>query len=149
MGWDKVSGNNDEYKDAPVLKLTKSGDSFEGTVLEISRQFPGQYGDLRVLVLRGEDGNVFKVFASKILLDRINEADPRPGDKLKGEREDRTGKESGRMYVSANVWIDRQSAGPDNASYTVPVTPRTAPPAEQKSFSAEPPKPVADDAPPF
>lgn len=144
MAYAKVSGQgDDQYKDAPVLKLQKHGDSFEGTVLEISREFPGQYGNLRVIVLKGEEGNVFKVFASKILLDRVNEADPRPGDKLKGEREDRTGKESGRMYVSANLWIDRQSAGPGNASYSVPATPTT-----DKGLSA-PAGPVADDAPPF
>lgn len=135
MGWDKVSGNNDEYKDAPVLKLTKSGDSFEGTVLEISREFPGQYGPLRVIVLKGEDGNVFKIFAAKILLDRVNEADPRPGDKLKGEREDRTSKE-GNWYVSANLWIDRQGGS------------STAAPATDKGLSA-PAGPVGDDAPPF
>lgn len=143
MAYAKVSGNADEYKDAPVLKLQKNGDSFEGTLLEISREFQGQYGPLRVLVLKGDNGDVFKVFASKILLDRVNEADPRPGDKLKGEREDRTGKESGRMYVSANLWIDRQSAGPGNASYSVPVTPST-----DKGLSA-PAGPVGDDAPPF
>lgn len=143
MAWDKVSGNNDEYKDVPVRKLTKNGDSFEGTLLEISREFPGQYGNLRVLVLKDDNGDVYKIFASKILLDRVNEADPRPGDKLKGEREDRTGKESGRMYVSANLWIDRQSAGPGDASYTVPTTPST-----DKGLSA-PAGPVGDDAPPF
>lgn len=142
MAYAKVSGNNDEYKDAPVLKLTKSGDSFEGTVLEISREFPGQYGPLRVIVLKGEDGNVFKIFAAKILLDRVNEADPRPGDKLKGEREDRTSKE-GNRYVSANLWIDRQSAGPDSASYTAPATPST------DTGLRAPAGPAGDDAPPF
>lgn len=147
MAYDEVRGDggDSEYADAPILKLAKDGDTFEGELLEISNEFAGQYGQLRVLVIRQDNGDVVKVFASKILLDRINSADPRPGDKLKAQREDRESK-SGNTYTSARLWIDRSSKDPSPRSYTVSA--KTAKPSTVKS-NAEAAAPAEDDAPPF
>jgi hypothetical protein len=140
MPYDEVrgGGGSGDYEDAPILKLAKDGDTFEGELLEISKEFEGQYGPLRVLVIRQLDGEVVKVFASKILLDRVNAAAPLPGDKLKGQREDRVSK-GGNNYTSARLWIERSSKDPVNRSYTVPAT----------QAKAEDAAPAGDDAPPF
>jgi hypothetical protein len=138
----KGGGGNPEYKDAPTRKLARHGDVLEGELLETSHDLTGQYGPFRIITIRDLDGEVFKMIASKIFLQKLQEEEPQPGNLIKVEREDRTvksGEWAGKSYAYTELWVDRSRGG---------AAPAAEKPATESGLRS-PAGPVGDDAPPF
>ncbi|MDA3643820.1 hypothetical protein LZ318_11725 [Saccharopolyspora indica] len=132
MGYQEIGGGNGGSFEQREFVSAKIGTEFEGAFVDLGRLTEGQYGQYRVLAFDTEDGRKMACRASKILLERLEQAGLNPGDKLKVTVESATSKQ-GRTYALPRLFVSRSS---DQAG--VVTTPQQAAP-----------KPVQDDEPPF
>lgn len=78
-----VSGGQQDYPDAPMVKWETPGQVVEGEVVDMSDELPSTKGNgnYRILTVETADG-VVKFFAGSVLLDKINRAGTRKGGQL-------------------------------------------------------------------
>lgn len=132
MAYDEEIGGNGggsgEYEDRERVNV-KIGVTIEGTFRRMSQRLPSQYGgEHRYVDVDTADGRKQSFSASKIVLERFENAELADGDRFKLVVEQGTSKDGKRKYALPRLFVDRASGEP--AAQSVPAA---------KSLSDEPP----------
>lgn len=144
MAWETIEGNSGsdgEFEERELLKVT-IGSKIEGTVKRVSDRYDGNYGEVRWVDVDTLDGVEAKFPARKILLDRVEDADLKPGDQIRIEFVSEKPKNGGKNYNKPVLQVNR---GGGNSPAKASEPKKAAPKAAPKSKAPEP----ADDEPDF
>lgn len=111
MAWETIEGKGDgEFEERELLPVT-IGSKIEGTVKRVSDRFEGTYGDVRWVDVDTLDGVEAKFPARKILLDRVEDADLKPGDQIRVEFVSEKPKKGGKPYNKPILQVNRGGGG--------------------------------------
>ncbi|MGW3992186.1 hypothetical protein ACWEF6_01740 [Amycolatopsis sp. NPDC004772] len=107
MAWETIEGNGGgDFEEREKLAVT-IGSKIEGTVKRVGDRHEGTYGDVRWVDVDTLDG-VEGVFpARKILLDRVEDADLKPGDQIRIEFVSEKPKKGGKPYNKPILQVNR------------------------------------------
>lgn len=146
MAYEEVQGNgggNYENKEPREFVSAKIGTSFEGTFVDMRPEKKGPYGRYRPTLLDLNNGEKIIIRASAILRERLEKAEPAPGDGIKIIVEGKKSNETGRTYNHPRVYIDRKGGQPQAATPAA----EPAPVAPEQPKQAEPTPDPAPSAP--
>lgn len=115
MAYEEIGGNgggSGEYEDRERVNL-KIGVTLEGTFRRMSQRMPSRYGgEYRYVDFDSTDGRKMTFGASKITLERFENAELADGDRFKLVVESAKSKESGNTYARPRLFVDRAAGEP-------------------------------------
>jgi hypothetical protein len=146
MAWEEQTGNGGGTEEEREFVSTKIGTRFEGTFVQMSQRKPSRYGgEVRYVSADLTDGRQILFAASKILLDRVEDADLEPGDGIRLSVEEAESK-AGNKYALPRLYVNRAGG----AARPAPAAAQQKAPAEDPWASTPPPsEPPEDDDPGF
>lgn len=140
--WETIEGNGGgDFEERELLPVT-IGSRIEGTVRRVSERFEGTYGDVRWVDIDTLDGVEAKFPARKILLDRVEDADLKPGNQVRIEFVSEMPKKGGKPFNKPVLQVNRGGGSPAKAEPK-----KAAPKATPKAKAA--PESSNDDEPDF
>lgn len=123
--YQEVQGNGGGSFEEREFVSARIGVTFEGTFVDLGRLTEGQYGPYRVLAFDTEDGRKMACRASKILLERLEDAieDERltKGDKFKVVVESQKAKKSNNTYALPRLFVSRSGGQVNTPQRTAPA----------------------------